>query len=133
MSLLKVITKKSISGRTPKQPPNVATYTTGTQGLVPRITLCAPINPVGKGKAKSAEIIFFLFFSFCESESTTSLSTIKKSVSPISNEIAFGKSSGTIFSNGSADVKRLETIEKIKMKINFFVFNLIKRIKKGMF
>ena len=44
----------------PKQPPKVATYTIGTYGFVPNITLCAPTNPKGKGKAITDEIIRFL-------------------------------------------------------------------------
>lgn len=53
--------QKSISGNNPKQPPNVATYTIGTQGLVPNITRWAPTKPQGKGNANNAETnLFFL-------------------------------------------------------------------------
>lgn len=135
VSLLNESTKKSIKGKIPKQPPNVATYTTGTQGAVPNITRCAPINPNGKGKAKSAETNFFLFFSFFESsfftiESLTPAFTSKKSVSPCVNFGIPDKSKYCVFTTDLDDAQSVEKSANKKKKIDFLVFNFIKN-KKG--
>ena len=128
MSLLKVITQKSISGSKPKHPPNVATYTTGTQGLVPSMTRCAPINPKGKGNAKIAETIFFFLFSFAEffflgNESVSENLVCKQIVSETEQEIPINMLS--FISTEFADVDLTNNIKNKQLGSKTVFFSIL--------